>query len=175
MAEPFIGEIRMVGFNFPPKGWTFAEGQILPINTNQSLYSVYGTMYGGDGRTTFGLPDLRGRIPIHAGTGNGLPTYDIGQYGGAPTVTLQQTQIPSHTHTGSLKASDQAQNNNQASPNSLCKPALGIYDALTPDKNMHPDSIAVQNSGGGQAHDNMMPYIAVNFCVALVGLFPSRN
>ena len=165
----------MVGFNFPPRGWSFADGQLLPINQNQSLYSLYGTTYGGDGRTSFGLPELRGRVPIHAGQGPGLPDYAIGQKSGATTVTLNSNQIPSHTHSAALNASDQAQGSNQASPNSYATIPIPVYSSNTPTKEMATDSVTVTGGGGGQSHDNMMPYIAVNFCVSLKGLFPSRN
>ena len=167
MSEPFLAEIRIVGFNFAPRGWAFCDGQILPINQNQSLYSLLGTTYGGDGRTSFALPDLRSRTPIHRGDG-----HQLGQKSGAETVTLTAAQIAAHTHT--LKASsspaDDAVPTNAvlaASADLYRDPEAGSMTALR--------SGTITNAGGGQAHNNMQPYITVNFAIALRGLFPSRN
>ena len=170
MSEPFLAEIRIVGFNFAPRGWAFCDGQILPINQNQSLYSLLGTTYGGDGRTSFALPDLRGRTPMHVGDG-----HQLGQKGGAETVTLTAAEIGAHTHT--VKASSQQAN--QAQPANLIlatvpRPEL-IYRTPAASSTTALRSGTVTNAGGGQAHDNMQPYLAVSFCIALRGLFPSRN
>lgn len=170
MSEPFLAEVRMVGFDFAPRGWAFCDGQILPINQNQSLYSLLGTTYGGDGRTTFALPDLRSRTPIHRDSDNTL-----GQKGGTETVTLTSAQIPQHTH--SFKASTAVAD--QKNPNSHVLASNSGADLLYAPKvngsatNMRSGSIA--NAGGSQAHNNMQPYLTVNFCIAIAGLFPSRN
>lgn len=183
MSEPFLAEIRMVGFNFAPRGWAFCDGQILPINQNQSLYSLLGTNYGGDGRTTFALPDLRGRTPIHE-----TNQRRLGQKGGAETVTLTSNDLPAHRHT--LKASSTGANSNVASNNILAntikqkknepdkpKKEKGVKIYRDPDAAMMTSlsNNAVSNAGGGQAHNNMQPYLTINFCIALRGLFPSRN
>jgi len=166
MSEPFLAEVRMVGFNFAPRGWAFCDGQVLPINQNQSLYSLIGTIYGGDGRTSFALPDLRGRTPMHVGEG-----HPEGQKSGEETHTLSVNEMPQHTH------SAQATNNPSASDDPTNK-LLGqgptnIYATHTTSAPMGTDMIS--NVGGSQAHENMQPYLAVNFCIALQGLFPSRN
>lgn len=167
MSEPFLGEIRMMGFNFPPRGWALCDGQILPINQNQALYSLLGTTYGGDGRTTFALPDLRGRTPIHFGDGHAL-----GQKSGEETHTLLAGEMPQHTH--ALQASPTAADSPQAAGNMLgTSAAADVYNAAGNLQNM--SGAAVANAGGGQAHENMQPFLALNFCIALQGLFPSRN
>lgn len=168
MSEPFLAEIRIVGFNFAPRGWASCDGQILPINQNQSLYSLLGTTYGGDGRTTFALPDLRGRVPIHVDSG-----HRLGQVSGEETHTLSTNELPQHTHTARASA-DVA---NTPVPSGTV--ALGdsapneFYHAPTNLVQMHPGTLA--NVGLGAAHDNMQPSIVLNFCIALRGLFPSRN
>lgn len=168
MAEPFLGEIQMVGFNFAPRGWAFCDGQILPINQNQSLYSLLGTTYGGDGRTSFALPDLRSRTPVHEGDG-----YQLGQKGGAETVTLTTAEIAAHTH--AARAQDVAANTNAPAGNMVAEAPVPMNHAPSVANlvNMHSGSIA--NAGGGQAHNNMQPFQTINFIIALQGLFPSRN
>ncbi len=167
MSEPFLAEVRMVGFNFAPRGWAFCDGQILPINQNQSLYSLLGTVYGGDGRTSFALPDLRSRTPIHKSS-----SHALGQKTGAETVTLTAAEIAAHTHT--VKALAGAPT--QPVPNGgyladitdgYAAPAASSATALR--------SGTVTNAGGGQPHNNMQPYTTLSFCIALRGLFPSRN
>ena len=165
MSEPFLAEVRMVGFNFAPRGWAFCDGQILPINQNQSLYSLLGTTYGGDGRTTFALPDLRGRTPIHEGEG-----HTLGQKTGEETHTLSAAELPQHNH--DLLASGSDADTNIPEGNVLAR-SLNAYASPGETVELRPGSIT--NVGGEQAHDNMQPYIAVNFCIALQGLFPSRN
>lgn len=175
MSEPFLSEIRIFGFNFAPRGWAQCDGQILPINQYQSLYSLLGTTYGGDGRTSFALPDLRGRAPIETGASNGV-SHQLGSKGGSPTVTLTANEIPGHTHQARASG-DNATTGDPAGqllavsslPNTNPYAAAGT----APDAVM--DARMVANAGGGQAHDNMQPYQAVNFCIALQGLFPSRN
>lgn len=166
MAEPFLAEIRIVGFNFAPRGWATCDGQILPINQNQSLYSLLGTTYGGDGRTSFALPDLRGRVPIHTDA-----SYRLGQKSGEETHTLTTAEIPSHQH------QLQGVSDNADSP-----AGTGGFPARTTDSIYGPPQNlmaaaagVVPNVGGGQSHDNMMPTLVLNFVIALQGLFPSRN
>lgn len=166
MSEPFLAEIRIVGFNYPPRGWALCDGQILPINQNQSLYSLLGTTYGGDGRTSFALPDLRGRSPLHAGNG-----YQQGQKAGEEGHTLGVTEMPAHGHTVAASNSDAV--GDMATDNILARPGANTYAAFNSGQNMGVNMIAT--AGVGQAHNNMQPYLAVNFCIALQGLFPSRN
>ena len=171
MSEPFLAEIRIVGFNFAPRGWAFCDGQILPINQNQSLYSLMGTTYGGDGRTTFALPDLRGRVPVHVGQSTGSP-FTQGQKGGQETHTLTTSEIPEHTHVAFGTESDQGSGipSNQvlasAAENAYHSFAAANKQALAPTTLLPV---------GGQAHNNMQPVQVLNFCIALQGLFPSRN
>ncbi|MDF1606913.1 tail fiber protein [Hoeflea sp. YIM 152468] len=171
MSEPFLAEVKLMGFNFAPRGWAFCDGQILPINQNQSLYSLLGTTYGGDGRTNFALPDLRGRTPIHTGRSDGGEFHTEGQKSGEETHTLSSEEMPQHDH--ALRAT---------SVNADSVVTLGavlgrvLNELYTDPANLVPmRSGTVANVGGGQAHENMQPYIAVNFCIALQGLFPSRN
>jgi microcystin-dependent protein len=167
MSEPFLAEIRIVGFNFAPRGWAFCDGQILPINQNQSLYSLLGTTYGGDGRTSFALPDLRGRTPIHVGTSVGS-SHSLGQKSGEETHTLSVNETPQHRHT--LKASSSEATSHDPGTNvpaAASSFAYGEPTGLT--------STSSTSTGGGQSHDNMQPFLALNFCIALQGLFPSRN
>jgi len=171
LSEPFLAEVRIVGFNFAPRGWAFCDGQILPINQNQSLYSLLGTTYGGDGRTSFALPDLRGRTPIHVGRSNGGEGHTLGQKSGEETHTLSANEMPQHTH---VEVADSAPAN-QPTPGGhvLARTTDNIYGPKSGSSTL--DAGSIFNVGGGQAHDNMQPYLAVNFCIALQGLFPSRN
>lgn len=168
MSEPFLAEIRIVAFNFAPRGYAFCDGQTLPINQNQSLFSLLGTAYGGDGRTSFALPDLRGRTPIHLG-----PGHSQGQKSGEEAHVLTQAEIPAHTH--QLQASNDTADN--AVPNATVLARSTATDpgwaAPTTLVDMAPESVEV--SGAGQGHQNMQPFLALNFCIALQGLFPSRN
>lgn len=169
MSEPFLAEIRMVGFNFPPRGWAFCDGQILPINQNQSLYSLLGTTYGGDGRTSFALPDMRGRTPMHVGE-----EHAQGKKGGTETETLQDSEIPQHTHT--LRASSSDGDSNIPPNRLLAREVDGLYETDAPVSNLvSMVSGTLANAGGGQGHENMQPFLALNFVIALQGLFPSRN
>ena len=169
MSEPFLAEVRIVGFNFAPRGWAFCDGQILPINQNQSLYSLLGTTYGGDGRTSFALPDLRGRTPMHVGSSNGT-NHALGQKSGEETHTLAANEMPNHDH--ALKATKE--NGDAPIPGDTMLAAyLNGYRDGTNLINLRADTVA--NAGSEQAHENMQPYLVVNFCIALQGLFPSRN
>jgi len=166
MSEPFLAEVKIVGFNFAPRGWAACDGQLVPISQNQALYSLLGTMYGGDGRTTFGLPDLRGRTPIHVGTG-----HPQGQRSGSENVGLSVSQIPSHRHAYRATCADAS----SISPTGtkLAPTAERSYRASGELRAMHPAAVA--NTGGGQGHNNMQPYLALNFVIALQGLFPPRG
>ncbi len=169
MSEPFLAEIRIFGFNFAPKGWAFCDGQILPINQNQSLYSLLGTTYGGDGRTSFALPDLRSRTSIHRSDG-----HTLGQKAGSETVTLAAAEIAAHSHTAKASSSDQ--DSDDATAHVLAAPTVTeIYRDPEMVTTVAMRSGSITNAGGGQAHDNMQPYITLSFCIALQGLFPSRN
>jgi microcystin-dependent protein len=174
MSEPFIGEIVMFGGNFAPRSWAFCDGQLLSIAQNTALFSSLGTTYGGDGRTTFGLPDLRGRVPIGPRNGPGLSSYALGQRGGAETVTLTANQMPSHNHAAA--AAGPAGNSNDAIGNIWADDAgvsSATYSSAAAAGTMRGDAIG--NAGGNQAHENRQPYLAVNFIICLQGIFPSRN
>jgi microcystin-dependent protein len=169
VADPFLAEIRIVPFNFAPKGWAWCDGQLLPISQNTALFSLVGTFYGGDGKATFALPDLRGAAPMHPGQGPGLSVRDLGERGGSETVTLLSTEIPSHTHT--LKASgDDA---SLLSPVGAA-PAMGEVDQYRPDADTTMAPAALGSAGGGQPHNNMQPYLTMYFVIALQGVYPSR-
>jgi microcystin-dependent protein len=171
MSEPFYGEIRMFGFNFAPRGWAFCNGQILPIAQNTALFSLLGTMYGGNGQTTFALPDLRGRVPIHQGQGPGLSNYTMGQVAGTETVTLTVNEMPQHIHQVAPPSSTNSANASRPTNNI---PAGGqFYTAPPGNGTMAPFPSGI--AGGSQPHQNIQPYLTVNFCIALEGIFPSRN
>lgn len=188
--DPFLAEIVMFGGNFAPRGWAYCDGQLLSINAYQALFSLLGTTYGGDGRTTFALPDMRGRTPVHQGTGPGLSTYKLGARGGVETVTLTSNQMPSHTHTATvtggnavLPVNSTAGSEDSADPAGhiltntgndvyTSEAATGNYGAAAP---VVGTAVTVLNNGGSQWHTNIQPYLAVNFIIALVGTFPSRN
>jgi len=170
MSEPFLAEIRMVGFNFAPRGWAFCDGQILPINQNQSLYSLLGTTYGGDGRTSFALPDLRSRVAVHKGNSELGSEFTLGQKTGEETHTLSTTEMPQHTHTAT-GISDSADKTTPTG--SRLAGTENLYHAAESLVKMDPSNIA--HVGGGQSHENMQPFLVVNYCIALLGLFPSRN
>ena len=172
MSEPFVGEIRMFAGNFAPRGWAFCDGQLLAVSQNDALFSLLGTIYGGDGRTTFGLPDLRGRVPLHAGQGPGLSNRRLGAKAGTEHETLTVNQLPSHNHT--LQAS--GQNATIAPPSNRVvgtQTQIDLFRSLAPDNNMASNSIT--NVGGSQSHTNLMPFLCVNFIIALVGIYPSRH
>ena len=171
MSEPFIGEITMFAGNFAPRGWALCDGQLVAISQNSALFSLLGTAYGGDGRTTFGLPDLRGRVPVHHGSGPGLSSRVIGQKSGAESVSLVSTHLPAHTHP--LQGSTDAATTPDPSGNVFARTSGDAYGSDFSASNMNGD--AVSNRGGNLSHTNLMPFQVVNFIVALVGTFPSRN
>lgn len=170
MSEPFLAEVRMVGFNFAPRGWAFCDGQILPINQNQALYSLLGTIYGGDGRTSFALPDLRGRTPIHVGSSDGGVSHREGEKSGEEAHTLSVAEMPQHRH--AVQASSAGADAPTPQGNVFAA-ANNVYHDAANLTGLRVGTIAPV--GGGQPHENMQPYLAVNFCIALRGLFPSRN
>jgi microcystin-dependent protein len=181
MSEPFLGEIKIISWDFPPKGWSFCNGQLLPINQNQALFSILGTTYGGDGRQTFALPNLQGRMPVHVGNGIAL-----GELGGETTHTLNITETPAHNHV--IAADGTASGTSSNTPNPSGK-VLGqsagtggtppvafganIYNSSAPNSALSPGCVAP--NGGSQPHENMSPYLVLNFIIALQGIFPSRN
>lgn len=171
MSEPFIGQILMFGGNFAPRGWAFCDGQLLLIAQNSALFSILGTTYGGDGRSTFGLPDLRGRVAVHAGDGPGLTPYRLGAKAGTESVTLTTNQLPSHTH--SMVARTNPANDTNPAGKSLGRPAEDTYVSTGATAPM--DAASIGSSGGGQSHTNIQPYQVVNYIIALQGVFPSRN
>ena len=175
MAEPFLGEIKMFAGNYAPQGFALANGQLLAISQNTALFSLFGTTYGGDGRTTFALPDLRGRAPMNWGQGPGLSDRVIGESAGAPGVTLLSTQIPSHAHP--FIGEDEEANQTVPNGNALgVNPSVSWYTtAAAPGLELRPMSPAAVGPGGlGQPHNNLQPYLAITFIVALRGIFPSR-
>ncbi|HWF49166.1 MAG TPA: tail fiber protein [Solirubrobacteraceae bacterium] len=172
MSEPFLGEIRMFGFNFAPQGWAFCNGQTLPIAQNTALFALLGTQYGGNGQTTFALPNLQSRVAIHQGTGVGLSNYQMGETGGVESVTLISQQMPAHSHPVNVSgAPGTATRPDGAVP---ARATVDIY-APAPDGTTPMNAGMIGNTGGSQPHTNIQPYLAVNFCIALQGIFPSRN
>jgi microcystin-dependent protein len=172
MSQPFVGEIRMFGGNFAPAGWAFASGQLIPISQNDILFTLYGTTYGGDGQETFALPNLQSRVPLHAGTGGDGQTYTLGQAAGVETVTLTTQQIPSHSH--ALIATGEIGTLNTPANNILAQCAgVKTYADVTPGVQLNNQCITA--AGGSQPHENMQPYLVINFIVSLFGLFPQPN
>ncbi|MAT41906.1 MAG: phage tail protein [Anaerolineaceae bacterium] len=166
MAEPFLSEIRMMSFNFAPKGWALCNGQLLPINQNQGLFSLLGTTFGGDGRVNFALPDLRSRAPIHVGWG-----HTLGERAGLQSHTLSLAELPQHNH--QLVAKNNQADQNDPQNRYFAKSAATPYGSLGSPKYLGVGSVT--NSGGSQAHTNMQPFLTINFCIALQGIFPSPN
>lgn len=172
MSQPFIGEIRLFGGGFAPAGWAFCHGQLLAIAQNDALFALIGTIYGGDGQNTFGLPDLRGRTAVHQGQGPGLQPYTIGEAYGVENVTLLGTQIPAHTH-GVVASAGPGATANPSNAVWAAGSGIAPYNTVAPGVVMQATSIS--NSGGSQAHQNMTPFLALNYIISLFGIFPSRN
>jgi microcystin-dependent protein len=172
--DPFVAEIRIFGFNFAPKGWAFCDGQLLPLSQNTALFSLLGTTYGGDGKSNFALPNMQGNAPMHPGQGPGLSLHDLGETGGSETVTLLISEIPSHSH--SLFANAVAGDTNSPSPSvSLARSKNATaYQSTTNQNLVQLADNAIAPAGGDQPHNNMMPYLTLNFCIALQGVFPPR-
>lgn len=172
--DPFVAEIRVFPFNFPPKGWAFCDGQILPISQNTALFSLLGTTYGGDGKSTFALPNMQGNAPMAAGQGPGLSLHDLGEMSGSETVTLIETEMPSHSHTlqanafpAELAAPSPARGFARSQPGTAYKSTTTNLTPFAPN--------AITPAGGGLPHNNMQPYLTLNFCIALQGVFPPRG
>lgn len=170
MSQPFTGEIQMFGGIFAPRGWALCDGQLLAINENEALFTLLGTTYGGDGRTTFGLPDLRGRVPIHQGTGPGMTIRKLGAMGGAETVALSAGELPAHSH--AMQASTNAANSADPTGSVLAEASADIYVAEAPDEVL---ASSISDNGSSQAHGNVMPFGTANYIIALFGIYPSRN
>jgi microcystin-dependent protein len=178
MADPFVAEIRIFPFNFAPKGWAWCDGQLLPLSQNTALFSLLGTTYGGDGKSTFALPDLEGRAPMHPGQGPGLSLHDLGETGGSETVSLLESEIPAHSH--SMNAFNSPANQPGPDPNNSLARTQGSTPYVAPSGGtipspaaMAPESLAP--AGGDQPHNNMMPYLTFYFNIALQGVFPPRT
>lgn len=176
MADPFVAEIRIFPFNFAPKGWAWCDGQLLPISQNTALFSLLGTTYGGDGKSTFALPDLQGTAPMHPGQGPGLSLHDLGETGGTETVTLLESEIPTHSH--SMSASSQLGFENQVSVAGAGQlfamgDGINLYGTAGNFVAMSPNALAP--AGGAQPHNNMQPYLTLYFNIALQGVFPPRS
>lgn len=175
MASPFVAEITLFAGNFAPRGWAFCNGQLISISQNTALFSLLGTTYGGNGQTTFALPNLQGRLPMHPGTGAGLTSRSLGETGGTETISLLASQMPAHTHTVNNAAGGAA---NHANPIGRypATPASGTPYASVGGAQMAPGSgTTLASSGGGQPHNNLMPALCVNFIIAMQGVFPARN
>jgi microcystin-dependent protein len=178
MSNPFVGEIRMAGFNFAPVGWAECNGQLLPISQNTALFSLLGTQFGGDGRSNFALPNLQGRAPLDAGQGAGLTNYVIGEESGSETVTLLQSELAAQTHgvQGSKESGSQSSPSGAVwavSPAPRRGSAVNLYTTTAPNASMNAGAVAP--AGGSQPHNNMQPYLVLNFIIALQGIFPARN
>lgn len=173
--DPFVAEIRIFPFNFAPKGWAFCNGQLLPLSQNTALFSLLGTTYGGNGKSNFALPDLQGRAPMHPGQGPGLSLHDLGETGGSETVSLLQSEIPSHAHV--LRASSDVADNNAPGGRMVAKPpgrGANLYTtAASPVVPMNASGLAP--AGGDAPHNNLQPYLTLNFCIALQGVYPPRT
>ena len=174
MSSPYIGEIRMFAGNFAPIGWMLCQGQLIPISENDAMFNLIGTTYGGDGQETFALPNLQGRVPVHAGAGPGQ-SFTLGEATGVESVTLTTQQIPSHNHALQATASNLVLSPANAIPAVAASSQLGImvYGQSTPSSTLHANTI--QGSGGSQPHDNMQPFLVINFIIAMQGVFPTQS
>jgi len=172
MSEPFVAEIRIFGFTFAPTGWAQCNGQQLQISQNTALFSLLGTNFGGDGRTTFGLPNLQGDAPMGLGQGPGLTARVIGETGGESQVILTTSQMPAHTHTATCNTAD---GDDYGPPNRIWAPDAAGNNLYATSANAQMAPAAIPSQGGGQAHTNLQPYLVLNFCIALQGIFPPRS
>jgi microcystin-dependent protein len=174
MADPFVAEIRIFGFNFAPKGWAFCDGQLLPLSQNTALFSLLGTTYGGNGKSNFALPDLQGRAAMHPGQGPGLSLHDLGETGGSETVTLLQSEMPVHSHLVRAVGADPGDLQAPAPTRALARSGAGFaYVSGPADAQMAFETLAP--AGSSFPHNNMMPYLTLSFCIALQGVFPPRS
>jgi microcystin-dependent protein len=173
MADPFVAEIRIFPFNFAPNGWAFCDGQLLPLSQNTALFSLLGTTYGGDGKSTFALPDLQGGAPMHPGQGPGLSLHDLGEMGGSETVTLLESEVPSHSH--QVHATTNPGNLNSPAGGASLARSSGGFAYVTGPADTTLASEALGETGGDQPHNNLQPYLTLNFCIALQGVFPPRE
>ncbi len=171
--DPFVAEIRIFPFNFAPKGWAFCDGQILPLSQNTALFSLLGTTYGGDGKSNFALPNMQGNAPMHPGQGPGLSLHDLGETGGSETVSLLESEIPNHSHAWSTDAADPGED--RIPTNEALARSVGgnLYGA--PNNLVQLSGNALAPAGGDQPHNNMQPYLTLNFCIALQGVYPPRT
>jgi microcystin-dependent protein len=174
MADPFVAEIRIFPFNFAPKGWAFCDGQLLPLSQNTALFSLLGTTYGGDGKSNFALPDLQSRAAMHPGQGPGLSLHDLGETGGSETVTLLESEIPAHAH--ALRGSNTSGDNPTPGGNTVARPgATNVYQQNSTANLVAMASQALPAAGGDLPHNNLQPYLTLNFNIALQGVFPPRG
>jgi microcystin-dependent protein len=172
-VDPFVAEIRIFPFNFAPAGWALCNGQLLPISQNTALFSLLGTTYGGDGKSTFALPDLQGAAPMHPGQGPGLSVHDLGEMGGVPAVTLLESEIPAHTHAAHADAIDLGDTNVPSPTASFAQSANGTLYQASANAQLAPQALAA--AGGGMPHNNLQPYLTLSFCIALQGVYPPRS
>jgi microcystin-dependent protein len=175
MSNPFVAEVRIFPFNFPPTGWAFCDGQLLALSQNTALFSLLGTTYGGDGKSTFGLPNLQGSAPMHPGQGPGLTLHDLGETGGETSLILLQSEIPSHNHTLQARALPPPSPDAAPAPNLTFGRSNGGSAYVVPTNFAAMDLNTLAPQGGSLPHNNMMPYLALNFCIALQGVFPPRT
>lgn len=172
MADPFVAEIRIFPFNFPPKGWAWCDGQLLPLSQNTALFSLLGTIYGGNGKSNFALPDLQGRVPMHPGQGPGLSLHDLGETGGSTTVTLLESEIPSHSHIANVAIGNPAESS-APKGNVVATSNRALFSTTAPLVSM--SELTLAPTGGSGPHNNMMPYLTLYFNIALQGIFPPRT
>ena len=175
MSDPFVAEIRIFPFNFAPNGWAFCDGQIQPLSQNTALFSLLGTTYGGDGKSNFALPDLQGNVPMHPGQGPGLSLHDLGETGGSDTVTLLESEIPFHSH-GLMASTDYGEDESPNPTEALGRSVdASLYQSVTNTNIVQLAAETITPAGGDQPHNNLQPYLTLNFCIALTGIFPPRT
>jgi microcystin-dependent protein len=178
MADPFVAEIRIFPFNFAPRGWAFCDGQLLPLSQNTALFSLLGTTYGGNGKSNFALPNMQGNAPMHPGQGPGLSLHDLGETGGSQTVSLLESELPAHTHTVQMSNAQTDEEGTKSPANNALGRQVGtnlIYAAQSGNPPSAFSTQALSPAGGDAPHNNMMPYLTLNFCIALQGVFPPRS